>query len=453
MSVTRGQPKSRDVRDLPLDHLARMIFVDIPLKSAAVDFDAVSRRLRTSEGRAEAKEWINIGDTRRLFFHYLLQQDFGQYSVAKCTLSLVREAYDAYPEAVRLPDSDGRYAAHIMCRGPEIGYPRRWTHENANVFRWLISAYPDAASEQDKDGRTPFHELASCRDETPALLNCVKYLLKSDPSVAPVQDAKHAFGNNNILPLEINSGDALDYACMGLFRMVREWIFRGNESKRSYASNSIQLSEMFCELDHNQVASLKIRLDLIIILLRALYDGRPFLPLHAAVQGCLCRPWHLVLIVEITKRYRQKAIARKADDGGNLPLHLFLESCMMEQQRALERGFCANVAEYEGALAKCFDMIFETNPCAAKKMNGKGRLPLHLAIESCPFLYSDVICPLLDAAPRSLLARDARFHLYPFAAAGVGPRAELDTIFLLLRRDPSVLNRHKNEHRKRKRVT
>lgn len=87
-----------------------------------------------------------------------------------------------------------------------------------------------------------------------------------------------------------------------------------------------------------------------------------------------------------------------------------------------------------------FEIIFAAYPDAAKSMNGKGRMPLHLSIESCPDLYDRVMMSLVRAAPRALLARDVQSQLYTFAAAGIGGKASLDAVFGLLRADPSVLN-------------
>ena len=58
-----------------------------------------------------------------------------------------------------------------------------------------------------------------------------------------------------------------------------------------------------------------------------------FLPLHAAVQGRLCRPWNLVVMRDLLRRFVEQA--REKDDYGNLPLHLFLESCTIERDRAI----------------------------------------------------------------------------------------------------------------------
>lgn len=482
---------TRAVRNLPNDHLISMIIacrrqldptgriISVYRWDTRVDWGAVSRRLTTPEGRTEAREWVNIGGLRRLFFHCLLEFDFGEYSLAThCCFRLVREAYEAYPDAITLPDSTGRYAPHIMCgpgsrvAGPAcIFAPRhspRWSHEHAKVFRWAIGTYPEAAWTPDNEGRTPLHELVSLKYSTPALLNCVKYILNADASVALMQGVP--IGAYSSFP-KPEQGDALDFACLNYFWMINALVrdqattAEDEESESddsssssqpglSYTTESIRISTKIRTLAVTaETRRTKRRLGFILVLLRALYDGRPFLPLHASVQGCLCRPWHLVVMTEIIRNFGQKG-ACKTDADGNLPLHLFLESCMNGQERALEKRFCGDGNEYNAAVAKCFEMILAANPRAANAMNGEGRHPLHLAIASCPSLYEEIITPLLNAAPKSLLARDIRFRLYPFAAAGIGTSAHLDTVFMLLRRDPSVLSGHSAPRRgRRKRKT
>jgi len=455
----------RTVGDLPRDHLFRLIFPANHNDSESdedclkrrwyhvVKWDEVSRRLKTAQGRTEAREWIQFGSIRRLFFHCLFKFDFGQYSIAsKCSLRLVQEAYDAYSDAIRLPDSMKQHSAHLMLVPAHKGGARRtWNHENANVFRWVISTHPDALYAQDKEGQTPLHGLIqmSCNAGTPALLNCVKYLANADPSVILLQDSRNCMEH-------MFAGDALDYACRMYVENLRGIAHISNAPPlNDYTSFNIHIFELrriySCEKGTRTLKDL----DMIVFLLRALSEGRPFLPLHAFVRSSICRPWHLVVMMDIVARFGRKG-ASKVDSSGNLPLHLFLESCMVSRERALNFGFSRNKDEYKAAVVKCFEVILAANRNAAKMMNGEGRHPLHVAIESCPALYGGIIEPLLDLAPRSLLARDMKTRLYPFAAAAIGADADLDTAYNLLRRDPSVLNRYlttTRARRKRKNLT
>lgn len=168
--------------------------------------------------------------------------------------------------------------------------------------------------------------------------------------------------------------------------------------------------------------------------------GRPkFLPLHAFVQGSLCRPWNLALTKHILEKFGNEA--GKTDGEGNLPLHLFLESCMVERSRAIRIGYAADEDDYHVAVQTCFGLLLAAHPRAAASRNGAGRLPLHLALESCRQLPADAIVePLLGRAPEALLARDTDSRLYPFASAAVGPSSNIDLSYNLLRRDPSVLS-------------
>ena len=87
-------------------------------------------------------------------------------------------------------------------------------------------------------------------------------------------------------------------------------------------------------------------------------------------------------------------------------------------------------------------LIIDAYPDTASKSNGDGLFPIHLAIRNCNCLnFEDVLEPLLELAPDTLLARDPETCLHPFAQASMGllSNIDIDTAFLLLRRDPSTI--------------
>jgi hypothetical protein len=146
----------------------------------------------------------------------------------------------------------------------------------------------------------------------------------------------------------------------------------------------------------------------------------------------------LAVIDQIIKRYPTQA--KEKDEDNNLPIHLFLESCMVEKERAKAKGYIEDDDEYFRAVQICFKLILDAYPSAANERNGDGLLPIHIAICHCNRLqFESILQPLLEVAPTSLLARDSETRLHPFAQASIGMKSNIDTAFILLRRDPSVL--------------
>ena len=171
---------------------------------------------------------------------------------------------------------------------------------------------------------------------------------------------------------------------------------------------------------------------------RVMYGPRPFLPLHACVEGRLCRPWHLAVIHAIATRYPEHALKR--DSRGNLPLHSFLESYMIERERAMDKFFAYDKEEYHFAVNQCLRLLLDIDKSTVAMTNSDGRLPLHLAIEhgsGCTF--DTVISYLLGVAPSTVLVRDPKTGLFPFMSAAVGISCNLDAIYGLLQFDPNVL--------------
>ena len=158
-------------------------------------------------------------------------------------------------------------------------------------------------------------------------------------------------------------------------------------------------------------------------------------PLHAMCFGSLCRPWHLVIYQHALIRY--KAYSHKRDEDGNLPLHLFLKHCMVQQKYAIKTGYAKDNEDYSMAVSCCFDMILGSNLDAPKKQSHEKEYPLHIAIKKHLQIY--IIENLVRCAPEVLHVHDAKSRLPPFVLAGVGRAANIDASFILLRKDPTVL--------------
>jgi hypothetical protein len=121
---------------------------------------------------------------------------------------------------------------------------------------------------------------------------------------------------------------------------------------------------------------------------------------------------------------------------------LFLQSCLLERDRAKRVGFAYDNEDYDTAVVNCLKLLLEAYPSAAAQVNGDGRLPLHLAIENVSHIsFDSVLKPLLHQAPRALTVRDMKTRLYPFAASAVGRSANLDLVYNLLKLDPGCLQK------------
>lgn len=341
---------------------------------------------------------------------------------------------DIFPEACQFPDSDGRYALHVAAH----------SYCSLNVMQKLLYLYPQAAEVKST---------ARWRGTTPllAVLRCYFYnggfqvpsmLLDACPWSAAVDDENVLMMDQSLDP----SGDALDYLCVKYCELVRvpfsfdeiadvddgTWVI---EYRKGYIKANVNFISPLNNREHD-FGSLW---DFLLKVLRTMYGRELCLPLHAAVHGRLCRPWNLVVLDGILKQYPDDA--KKRDVWENLPIHSFLTSCLVEQQRAIARYYAGDEDDYNVAVNQALRLILTAYPEGSRQTNGSGRFPIHLAIDSSRSLlaYDVLVEQILEHAPGTLLKRDVRTNLHPFVTAAIGGRGDLDLTFQLLRRDPSAL--------------
>jgi hypothetical protein len=364
---------------------------------------------------------------------------------------------DNFPEACRIPDVDGRYPLHTAAH----------SYYTLEVMQKLLSLYPQAAEIKSTVGTTPLLAILRCQFgnssyEIPSLL------LDACPWSAAMDDEKVLMMvQGHVLE---PSGDAFDYLCLNYCELVRVHFTFDDlavvdditldedfiEYRKGYIKANINfITSPLLEREHD-FGSLW---GFLLYVLRTMYGGgrELFSPLHAAVHGRLCRPWNLVVLDGIVKRHPDDAKKRIA--RGNLPIHSFLSSCLVEQERAISRYYAGDADDYAVAVKHALRLILAAYPEGSRLTSGNGRLPIHLAIDtSRSFLAYDVLVEqILEHAPGTLLKRDAATgsssaSLHPFAAAAIGGRADLDLTFQLLRRDPSALADALVGARKRKRT-
>jgi len=401
---------------------------------------------------------------------------------------------NVYPEAVHIPDSCLRFPLHTICATDLEDRTTTDTEEHlrepTNIVKMLINLFPKALELPDLYGIYPLH--AACESlreasvvksllrrfpaaaqiqltcdsammggRTPLLLNLwqgynikhyqvTRLLIETCPWTAAIEDKLRIAPDKDIVE---PAGDALDYICVNYCSAVGvRWL--QTEVYDEEGNDLIDLFDLglrnydgyieanFDFLDGNKLSAreydqeyIDATFEILLMILRVMHGRVRFLPLHAACQGLLCRPWNLVVLKELLRRFGEQA--REKDDNGSLPLHLFLESCMVQQDKAINKKYAVDAQEYQRAIETSFELILEAYPRAAIVSNEDDRLPLHLALESrC--LPNEMILESF-VTPMAVRARDINSRLYPFASAAIGDSADLDLTFVLLRKDPSVL--------------
>jgi hypothetical protein len=89
--------------------------------------------------------------------------------------------------------------------------------------------------------------------------------------------------------------------------------------------------------------------------------------------------------------------------------------------------------------AETLRRLIAAYPRAAKTLNKKKELPLHVALQRGR-KWNEGLQDLAEAAPEALTTRDLNHHMYPFMLASVGKTHNLDAAFGLLKSaDPSVV--------------
>lgn len=132
-----------------------------------------------------------------LFLHLLSSFDFGKSDerlsgidrrrrlMSTFETKALKEAIDAFPEALRLVDSEGYYPLHLICRhyevkpGGERSY-QPWNLARTDAFKLVLAAAQEIALERvHSNGNTALHCLAQARHgfrENNRKLDCFEML-------------------------------------------------------------------------------------------------------------------------------------------------------------------------------------------------------------------------------------------------------------------------------------
>ena len=185
--------------------------------------------------------------------------------------------------------------------------------------------------------------------------------------------------------------------------------------------------------------------------------------LHAACYVPCPRPITLVILITLLTEERSgrsiRHPAKIQDSLGNLPLHY----CAASQN--YERNYPIGVTSIPTPFV-CPPLILDILPLfpeGTRIRNKDNQLPLHVAIErekierkkdislnGNDFISStdrqrlrkeqySTLNALLRAYPEALDKRDGKAKVYPFQQAAIGDHANIDTIYFLLKANPSLV--------------
>eukprot|EP00567_Pseudictyota_dubia_P002541 CAMPEP_0197465462 /NCGR_PEP_ID=MMETSP1175-20131217/64553_1 /TAXON_ID=1003142 /ORGANISM="Triceratium dubium, Strain CCMP147" /LENGTH=511 /DNA_ID=CAMNT_0043001479 /DNA_START=5 /DNA_END=1540 /DNA_ORIENTATION=+ len=179
------------------------------------------------------------------------------------------------------------------------------------------------------------------------------------------------------------------------------------------------------------------------VLLRAAYNGQlrceqsgvgGFRPLHAAASA----PHFPSLVLRLACMLFPDEVSSR-DENGFTSLHV------ASSRRSCE-AFADPDAETYAELVRwgsdredesMIAFLSSLNPDSTQVFSNEGRLPLHLAIENGQSIAD--IQHLLSLSPHSLEATDMKTKLRPFMLAAVGEGTSLDSVHLLLLRNPELV--------------
>ena len=144
---------------------------------------------------------------------------------------------------------------------------------------------------------------------------------------------------------------------------------------------------------------------------------------------------------------------REYDSNRNLALHL---ACRQQHRHGFDdlhywlpsnvrRDKTLHLEPMDVSTDNPISIILQAFPAAATCVDRSFSLPLHVAVYHGR-QWNHGVQSLVGAAPDALLTRDGVHHLYPFLLAAVDKCNSLDTVFLLLLANPTIVTLMLEEH-------
>lgn len=363
----------------------------------------------------------------------------------KSSLNVVKTLLESCPKAAEVQDSLGRTPLHLACeRGlydiaEEIVnvYPQSSLVKNSagetpllislsekkcDTISLLILRYcPEASSTFDKNGDAPLRKAYAARKSILVL----RALLKADPTVVLKRNKEGISFMDyffRIYSKTTHLYDIYDLTCIFL---------------RACVNAPIQVTRMDDILDirspwfplHSCV-SMNCPLPLFRLFLKSgpdqarVFDTKGDLPIHVAVRKTnQCNATHKQTVqsnVSLKLRSKIKNNASSFKDKHNNSLRNIRASITnpissLRQLRPKAKDKKENSVVIE---------LMVNYPPGAGICDSQGRLPLSVAAEN-GISWNNGLREIYEAAPRAIVTRDSKYHMYPFMLAAIKRKAPI----------------------------
>jgi len=339
---------------------------------------------------------------------------------------VVEALLKAYPEASLMVGTSNMNPLHITCSSH---------HASVEVVRVLLhGGHASQLTMRDIDGDTPLHAAARCG----APIEVLKVLLEANPSVVHERDFE---GLTPLLRLWVRcfvmlGDDALD----GIKRP---------DDLTGEIGETWRKTELLLRCSHlgslgsvNPLATHG----------NSLPPNYKFRVVHAVAAVDCPRP-----VVKMAATLFPKQL-EEMDETGMTPLLIAANAPIFKVRDLSDEGFMLEDRVYgdgendvgenmnddergDSSQPSVLDILINADPHAASIVGSRGphrgRLPLHLAIETCK-PWNEGIKSILAAYPDAISRVDPRTGLYPFLQAAANDRSDCGTILELLKKDPSL---------------
>jgi ankyrin repeat protein len=348
------------------------------------------------------EEASTVGIQGRTALHLACDQD--------APAVVVQALLAAYPEASLMVGTSNMNPLHITCSSQ---------HASVQVVRVLLESDMgrEASKRQDVDGDMPLH--AACRCGAP--MEVLEVLLRANPDAVNERDYE------GLTPL--------------LRLWVRYFVILGDDvidAVKGPADLTGELGEAWNKTE---------------LLLRCAYflenkEGTSFRAVHAA--AAIDCPRAVVKIATILHAHQVEELDEKqmtplliaamtpifkirdlSDDG-------YLLEDRIHGDEKLESDYDENHSDGDSMQPSVIEILVSASSDPACVPDSTGRLPLHLAIASGK-LWAHGVKAILGANPDALMVQDSKTKLYPFLLAAETPNSETNTIYELLRSNPSLI--------------
>lgn len=327
---------------------------------------------------------------------------------------VVQALLKAYPEASTLVGTSGMTPMHLTCSS---------AHASVHVVRVLLElGKPEQCQIRDLDGDLALH--AACRSGAP--LEVLEVLLRANPAAVHERDFE------------------------GLTPLLRLWVryvvTLGDDALENISSEA----DLTGELGEAWKKT--------VLLLRCAHQGKVddnyqqnnHQVVHAASAVDCPRP-----VVKIAARVFSQQLAMR-NANGLTPLLLAAKAPIFKARDLSDDGYLFedvvhgdesggsdDEEESPDSESSVIEILLHANQgqatAAACLPDSCGRLPLHLALESDK-KWNQGVCKLVEVHPDGLAHLDSTTQLYPFMLAAQGERSDLNTVYEVLRFNPSVLS-------------